>query len=189
MTHSIDSLVDRFVEAVNQRQREPLDVGVKNPPRSVLIGEIDEYGNSDWQVKADAGIDWIEQLEEKRGSKFPLIYRSLIVRYIFPSFEAGGLWFFGNTPEGTDFHELRDRVSPDTGDKALNQALSKSGYLQFAQPAGGDYDPVCFDLNRGTNRDRPIVRIDHEWILCDNVVKVTEDIATSFHELIERFLG
>jgi len=40
-----------------------------------------------------------------------------------------------------------------------------SGYLQFARPASGGYDPICFAMRRPSgNREFPIVRLDHEEI-------------------------
>jgi hypothetical protein len=124
-------------------------------------------------------------MEAKQGCRFPLVYRSLITRYIFPAFEAAELRFFANTPEGIDSHELRTRIDPDAVDSILINSLTGAGYLQFAQPAGVNYDPVCFDLNHGSDQDRPIVQIDHEHILCDGIVKVVEKIAPSFRALVE----
>lgn len=182
---SNDALVDKFVEVVNKGVRHP--VWVREGPPSVLIGEPDDVDSSDWQIKPYSGIDWIEPVEQRFGSRFPELYRSLITRYIFPGFEAAGLFFLANTPEGTDYDELRTRIFSDW---ALYTALHREGFLQFARPEdGSDYDPVCFDLNRSNSEDRPIVRIDHEYILCDDIVKVSDEIAGSFRELISPITG
>jgi hypothetical protein len=48
-----------------------------------------------------------------------------------------------------------------------------------------DYDPVCFDIRERTKgKDYPIVKIDHEEILCNNRVKVVAELAPSFEKLM-----
>ena len=177
--NSIDQIVDQFVERVNTSYREP--VQISDTPPSVLHGAPDEYGFSDWRIKPFSNVDWVESLEKKLDKVLPYSYRSLVSRYIFPAFEAAKLFFFANTPEGTDYYEFRTRLFNDT---LLYKALYEGGYLQFAQPADRDYDPICFDLNVGSEVDCPIVRIDHEYILCDSIVKVTNNIAPSFINLL-----
>ena len=40
---------------------------------------------------------WIDALETKLPRRLPASFRSLVTRYVFPRFEAGGLHFFANT--------------------------------------------------------------------------------------------
>jgi len=177
-----DCLIDRFVEKVNTGYREPIILDIDDTPPSVLVGEPDESGCIDWMIKPYTNVDWIEPLEEKLGHKLPIAYRSLLTRYIFPAFEFSDLWFFANTPEGTDYYELRDRIFCD---EALFKSLWPAGFIQFANPAGGNYDPVCFDLNHGSKNDCPIVQIDHEGILCYDTIKIVKQIARSFRDFLE----
>jgi hypothetical protein len=174
----IDPLVDRFVAAVNTGHREPVMVDIGQTPPSVLVGEADEYGFGDWQIKPYAAIDWVGAVEERLLRRFPAVYRSLITRYIFPGFEAGDVFFFANTPEGTEYYELRAAIFGP-----LASTLHSLGYLQIGNPADRSYDPVCFDPSRGDNHDRPLVRIDHEGIPI-NEVHVTEEVAPSLAHLM-----
>ncbi len=113
-------------------------------------------------------------------------YRSLVERYIFPTFDVGGLFLFGNTPEGTDYHELRVKLYEN---HELFPPLLSNGYIQFANPDTGDFDPVCFDMNRPVGvYDAPIVRIDHESILIDGQIVITDEIADSFTCFITRII-
>ena len=107
---AVDSLVDRFVAAVNVGHREPVNTEVEGVPPSVLIGEPDEHGFCDGAIKPYAPVTWIEPLERRLGYTLPDLFRSLVTRYIFPAFEAGDVFFFAHTPEGTKFKEFRTRV-------------------------------------------------------------------------------
>lgn len=178
-----DGLVDVLVAAVNAGPRMPLDEG--HSPASVLVGEPDHYGCHDWRIKPCSSIDWIEPLEQRLTARFPPLYRVLVTRYIFPSFELGqtGVFLFGNTPEGTDEYELRVRMFADP---YMSPFLLNHGYLQFGSPDTGSYDPICFDMNRRCGSDHPIVRIDHEEILCHDRIRASQEIASSFRALIER---
>jgi hypothetical protein len=183
----IDSLVDRFVAAVNAGYRDPVILDIDQTPPSVLVGEPDEYDAYDWAIKPYAPIDWVEAMEARLPRRFPAVYRSLITRYIFPSFDAGGVWFFANTPEGTEYSELRTRIF----DPSLFPALQRGGYVQIGNPGAGfiSYDPVCFDPSRGDNHDRPLVRIDHEGILIDDEVHITEEVAPSLAHLMRAVIA
>lgn len=64
-----------------------------------------------------------------------------------------------------------------------------NGLIQFARPLDWNYDPVCFDAGfRAKNREFPIVRIDHEEILCNNRIRVKERLSDSFLALVLEFL-
>jgi hypothetical protein len=178
---SIDQLVDRFVAAVNAGHREPASVEFDGIPPSVRVAELDEPGWYDWAIKPYAPIDWIDSVERRLPRRFPTVYRSLVARYIFPSFEAGDVAFLGNTPEGTDYYELRDRIFSDG---LLSAALLHGGYIQIGNPAGVNYDPICFVPDRGNDDDRPLVRIDHEGILIHDELQVIKKIAPSLSHLM-----
>jgi len=128
---------------------------------------------------------WIDLLEQKLPKRFPASFRTLLTRYAFPSFDAVGLNFFANT--GVDsLEELGVAIFKD---RFIADATLKAGYVQFARAQGGAYDPVCFDARSSvSNREFPIVRLDHEEILCRDRVRVVETVADSFYHLIADFL-
>ena len=111
-----------------------------------------------------------------------------MTRYIFPAFDIDDLniSFLGNTPEGTDFREMRDRLLTS----GMSHILLPNGYLHFANPLDGRmFDPLCFDTKRTNEHgDCPIVRIDHEAILGYNESSIVEEIAPSFEGLVERII-
>ena len=72
-------------------------------------------------------------------------------------------------------------------DPAFWKFLRPSGYIQFAKGPDIDYDPVCFDVKRRKkNHDYPVVKIDHEKILCNNRIKVVAELAPSFETLVRQ---
>jgi SMI1 / KNR4 family (SUKH-1) len=120
---------------------------------------------------------WIDALESLLPRKLPSSFRNLVTRYAFESFDIHALTLFGNSGlnRETDLTELifRDRV--------MAQALLKNGYIQFARPETGSYDPICFDARKPVaNREFGIVRLDHEEILRHDRIKVVEKVAESF---------
>lgn len=175
---SIDSDIDLFVTKINSSQREPLFP--EDVPESLRIGLPDKNGQFMWSIIKANFNQWIPDLEQKLPMRFPPSYDSFISRYIFPAFEFGPVFLFGNT--GSEIHsELKDKIFRD---KAIADQLLPAGYLQFGNPHEGNYDPVCFDTN---NNQYPIVQIDHEEILCRSRIRVVKVIAPSFLKLIESY--
>jgi hypothetical protein len=123
---------------------------------------------------------WIDELESKLPQRLPSSYRSLVTRYAFDSFDVDDLTLFGNTglAQEDDLTVLLFR------DRIITQATLNNGYIQFARPDTGSYDPICFDARRSeANREFGIVRLDHEQILCHDRIKVVEKVADSFFKL------
>jgi hypothetical protein len=127
---------------------------------------------------------WIDLLEANLPQRFPASYRSLVTRYSFPSFDAGGLSFFENqnvdgSGDGLSIAIFQDRI--------IAEATLAAGYIQFARPASGSYDPVCFDARHSvSNREFPIVQLDHEEILCRERIRTVATVADSFYRFVSR---
>ena len=149
---NVDAIIDAFVAHVD-------------PP-----GEI---------LREVESAPWVEPLEAKLPRRFPASFRSLITRYTFPAFAAGGLSFFSNTG-GDSREELGVSIFKDA---AIAGATLGAGFIQFARPDSGSYDPICFDARRpASNREFPVVRLDHEDILCRGGVRGLKVVAVSFYQ-------
>jgi hypothetical protein len=133
---------------------------------------------SDCLFESIKDAPWIAQLEHKLPKRLPASFRSLVTRYSFATFEAGRLSFYANM--GTD--DINEMSVAIFRDHLIADATLKAGYIQFARPATGSYDPICFDARRSANnREFPLVRLDHEEILCHERVYVSERVADSFY--------
>ncbi len=123
----------------------------------------------------------VEQFENKLPARLPVSFRSLIARYAFPAFTVGALDLFANNVE--DEQELTRAVFAD---QIMAGATHRAGYIQFARPADGSYDPVCFDTRvRAGNREYTVVRLEHEAILIKSRIVVREAVAKSFFEFLK----
>jgi len=128
---------------------------------------------------------WIEPLEMLLPKRLPVSYGSLITRYAFPAFDAGGIHFFANTGDES-LDEFRVATFQD---RNIAQVTHANGFIQFARPEGGSYDPICFDARRSANnREYPIVRLNHEAILCRNEIGSLTSVASSFYRFVSDFV-
>jgi len=123
----------------------------------------------------------LEELEAKLPMRLPQSFRSLLSRYSFPRFDAGGITFFA-------WSEKIDEYTAEAmaAEGSLSELLLPAGFVQIGRPDTGIFDAVCFDLNdRKQNPECRVVLIDHEEILCNWRVKVMRELWQSFRRLAE----
>jgi hypothetical protein len=173
-------LVGAFVAWVNASPRKP--ALEKDVPPFLRSGQSDSPF-CDWKIVQIDASERVRLLERKLPMPFPPAYRSLISRYAFPAFEAGRIFLFGNTGESA-YYDLSEKLFAD---EHMSKILMANGFLQFGNPQEGDYDPVCFDTRNGVE-EPPIVRLDHEDILCNSRIRITEEIANSFSDFLRESL-
>ena len=176
-----DDKVDAFVSAVNFSPREPHFLS--DIPVRCVLSESEWPKVFHWRIVASDDASWLAEVERRLPFPLPPTLRSLVSRYLFPTFDAGTLMFFS---VGCDSDRLREFRWAIQGDRYMSPFLLKNGFVQFARPAGGSYDPVCFDF-RGSRRKREpsVVRIDHEEILCNERLRILETIAPGLDVLLE----
>jgi hypothetical protein len=113
--------------------------------------------------------------------RFPALFERLILSYRWNGADVARFRLLANPP-GSDLSGLLNNI---TGDKALYDICSRNGYVPFGKGPGVNYDPVCFDIKKNIqSRQYPIVRLDHEEILCNSKIKVVEELAPDFDELV-----
>ena len=155
---NIHDLIDRFVQVID--------------PSATIFRRIES-------------APWVDTIESLLPKRLPVSYRSLISRYAFSTFDADGILFFANTGDQSG-DELAVALFNDRN--IANVTLS-NGYIQFARPDTGSYDPICFDARHSANnREYPIVRLDHENMLCRNEIGPATNIAASFYRFVYDFV-
>jgi|HubBroStandDraft_1064217.scaffolds.fasta_scaffold279288_2 hypothetical protein len=178
-----DRRVDAFVQAVNSSPRESLrrdDI-----PDACRLSEGESPGFFDWRIVPSHGADWLPEVESHLPFHLPSTFRSLIARYLFPAFEVGPLTLYsvGVNDSHRAGMEFRSAIFADG---YMGPFLFKNRFLPFARPADSSYDPVCFDYRNSSGKvEHPIIRIDHEEILCHDRIRVIETLSRSFDSLIE----
>ena len=129
-------------------------------------------------------IDWIDSIVNRLPAKYPPTFMSLISRYIFDDFKIDNLCFFANRGDD-DWYELSQAIFCDT---VIFEITSSRGFLHFARPADGSYDPVCFDIRNRKKVDYPVVRLDHESILVSSEIEIKDSFYPSMLELMEQYI-
>ncbi len=178
-----DDLIDRFVEIISSLPRER---GFEDAIPPSVRGEPDDPESwcvsFDWSIRPWPNIDWIEPMERRMDVMLPPSFRSLVTRYVFPRFEVDALRLEANTPEGVpgEFRHL---------DPSFEKVLVPRGYIPFARPVTGSYDPICFDTRRQRGGGEcAVVRIEHESVLSHGVIGEMEDVVPSFATLVTEFV-
>ena len=112
--------------------------------------------------------------EEKLPKRLPQSFAEFLSRYSFPAFDVLGISLFG---WDSDQNQFTQESSAAKG--SLSGLMLPAGYVQIGRP--GNFDAICFDMNKQRqNREFPIVRVDHEDILCNWKVCVSGEIWPSF---------
>jgi hypothetical protein len=181
MTPAVPALVDAFVERINSgpREREPLDEVPESLREPASDGSDISDGYTDWRIVRSDNRERIELLQDRIGRRFPPSFLDLISRFSFAAFEHGPLLFFANHHEET-FWDLSRKLFLDP---TMSPALLSAGFIQIGNPYFYNYDPVCFDCNRGAT-EPPLVQLDHEAILCHSEIRIIGEIAPSFLEIL-----
>jgi len=171
---SCDRVIDAFVERINREQRERLDGAAL--PDALRLGPPDGSGTYDWRIAPAASCSWISELEERLPGALSPSYRSLVCRYLFPSFRVGNVLLFASTGDHVEL-ELADTIFKDP---ALARVMLAGGFVQIGRYRDL-YDPVCLDLSkRAGGGECPLVRLDHEEALIHGRAKLLDQVAGSF---------
>ena len=127
----------------------------------------------------------LAQVYRRLPSRFPPLYELLILSYRWLEVDLQLLELLPNPPGPT----LEPLIEGIFRDPIFVKVLIPKGYIPFAM-ASDSYDPICFDTTRPTKRgDCPIVRFEHESILCDERIRDFEVIEPSFRSLVLRVLA
>jgi hypothetical protein len=136
-------------------------------------------------IREEQNESRLRVFEERLPKRLPQSFESLLSRYSFPAFDVLGISFFGWDAEPNGYTE---EASAAKG--SLSELLIPAGYVQIGRPDTGSFDAICFDFNqKSQNREYGIVQVDHEDILCNWKVRVSEALWPSFIKLVEAALA
>ncbi len=150
-------------------------------------GRIDEPGYQHWEPRAvSTPRSALSALYEKLPAKFSPLFEELVLSYRWAEVDLEVVTLLAN-PIGPDLSGLAEAIFRDQG---LVEMLLPNGLIQFAKAGGGHYDPICFDIRaRGKHGEARVVRVDHEEILCNHRLSVTEQIAPTFRALVDDIIA
>lgn len=173
-----EALIDEYVASINAREREQLPV--EEVPEALREAASKFDGYTSWRILRKDQAASIHALTDKIKRRFPPSFEYFITHYSFPAFDSGPITFFANTGLGSSL-DLEKKLF---GDPHMSPALLKAGFLQIGNPAGGNYDPVCFDANKSRS-EHPIVQLNHEAVIQHGEIKLVEEIAPSFIDFLK----
>ena len=144
---------------------------------------VDRLRGKGVDLKPLKNPEWISDVEKQVGRSLPETYRDLILRYRFPPLEIGPVILFSNLGD----RSYDDITSAPFKDPILSPWVIQAGYFHFARTSLGNYDPVCLDLSAAQypKQSTPVVKFDHEAILCETPPVPCETISESFLSLLE----
>jgi len=150
--------------------------------RALAVAGLDVVGFGTWRpVRMETDRSALDGLYARLPFRLPRLYEELILSYRWVEADLIGYRFLENPP-GPDLSGL---LSAILRDKHLFPTIFRHGYVQFAKGEGIDYDPVCFDSKRRRKGgDCPVVKLDHEEILCNERLVVVKELAPSFVKLV-----
>ena len=135
-------------------------------------------------IRADDNTSRLGWFEEKLPKRMPQSFGSFLSRYSFPAFDVLGIMLFDWDSDSNKY--IAEASAPKN---SLSELLVPAGFVQIGRPDTGDFDAICFDLNRQPqNREYRIVQVDHEEILCNRKIRVKGELWPSFIKLVESAL-
>lgn len=139
------------------------------------------YDSKDFFIKKqETDFEQIELLYTSLPKRFPKTFEYLVQNYRWCNAMVGNLNILDNPGE----NELTGFLEEILADKHLAKVCLSNNFIQIGKLADS-YDPVCFNCNEGVSRrNYDVVVLDHERILNNSLVKVTDILARNFDDLL-----
>ena len=113
--------------------------------------------------------------------RFPSLFEKLLLSYRWYGADTGLFRIFPNPP-GEDLSEF---LSSMQRDQSMFDFCLKNGFVLFGLGPDLRYDAVCFDVRKSAHgRKYPVVKLDHEQILCNSRIKILENLSKNFDDLV-----
>lgn len=113
--------------------------------------------------------------------RFPSLLEKLLLSYRWYGADTNLCRVFPNPP-GED---LTGFLSHMRSDKIMFEFCLQNGFVLFGLGPDMRHHAVCFDARKSAHgRKYPVVKLDHEQILCNSRIKIMEQLAKNFDELV-----
>ena len=178
------TLIESFYQAILRADR--WELLRSEVPAEFATGESNEFDCVLWTpIRQPTHITELEKIYGIIPGRLPKLFEGCLTAFGWLTVELGEIDLFPHHPQSG----LDTFVRHIQRDEELFPSLFRERYVEFGKAAGGSYDPVCFDLKRGKDRDCPLVRIDHEAVLIDKKPVVTAELAPSFRAWLQALGG
>jgi hypothetical protein len=178
--HLLKAFIDAFSKLGDTMLLDPTTL----PPEMDAGFDDSPWALQRWRpavVATDAAL--MQPLYEKLPGRFPPLYEKLILSYRWLEIDLGDVIRLLANPPGLTLSGLGAEIAADP---VIVDVLFPLGFIPFGK-ASDSYDPICFDAKRAAaDGDCPIIRIEHEAVLCHSVIGERQQIADSFRGLVEK---
>ncbi|MBL4883927.1 MAG: hypothetical protein JKY95_05255 [Planctomycetaceae bacterium] len=145
--------------------------------------EWDSWSNelSTWKpIPFETSPEALQSIYTRIAGRFPTMYEQLILSYRWFEVDLKIIRLFAN-PSGPGLTGLTEAIF---NDRILSNVLLPAGFVPFAKAADDNYDSICFDLNKLTQGDCPIIQFEHEAILSHSKIGKQWKRWDSFRDLM-----
>src|SRR5215469_2754186 len=175
-------LIEQYFAAFSKLDEMLADELLHPVAWQLASGDCDHQGFKRWRpAKLETEPSLLKKVYGQLPAPFPPLFERMVLSYRWAEVDLFSYRLLANPP-GPNLMGLLNEISFASG---LWEALIPAGFIQFGQGPGLDYDPVCFDTrSRSKSGDYRIVKIDHEGILCNYRVRIVDELAPSFEQLV-----
>lgn len=114
-------------------------------------------------------------------ARFPSLFEKLLLSFRWYGADTGLFRIFPNPP-GEDLSQFLSNMQRD---QAMFEFCLQNGFVLFGLGPDLRHDAVCFDVRKSVHgRKYPVVKLDHEQILCNSRIKILENLAKNFDDLV-----
>ena len=179
---SNEKLLQRFTEKFRRLDpfAETLDALRGSSANSLRIQ--DEW----YLVRHETPPAALDDLYRFLPARFPPLFETLLLSYRWTEVELCVCRLIPNAYHVDSLFPFRTEMMKD---RSMSSILLANRYMQFGRGTGLDYDPVCFDAGDPAAHELPIVKIDHEEILCNGRIVIAAPLAGSFNELLNQVIA
>ena len=181
--------LSRFVEAIAVLGDLTVRDATRELPLEVDAGTDDSrWAFRIWKPAALATPrSELESVYRHLPARFPPLYEDLVLSYRWLEVEIVGFVNLYANPVGPTLDGLLSNMMRDS---AICTVLFSEGYLPFGTAPGGNYDAICFDTRRDLgNGDMPVVRVEHESILCNGKIEKVRTESQAFAPFMESIIA
>ncbi|HVS73173.1 MAG TPA: hypothetical protein VHQ47_18100 [Phycisphaerae bacterium] len=123
----------------------------------------------------------LDEIYRTLPGRFPSLYEELLLSYRWIDIDLDDIITLYANPSIASLRPVLEEITKDAG---LTKVLFPQGLIPFGHPPKPSYDPICFSTHELRDGDCPILRIEHESVLCRGRIGDVWPIAASFEALM-----
>ena len=180
------SMIDDFICAFNKHADLYVIDEFHRDTKPFVVAEKNDLGFKKWRpLRFYTPPEKLDEIYQTTKGRFPKLFEELLLSYRWLEVDLTYITLLPNLVS----EDLKGFLYEIKKDKFMSKVLLENNFIQFAKGPGGNYDPICFEVdNKKEINDYRIVQIDHEELLCKERIKIVKEISKSMHELMKKII-